>query len=363
MEGGFIQDYTDCLMALDVKANMDEPSGTNDEDDETNNDSLPSKEHEHDNAITTIDDPDGEGFVPADGDTKLVPVLGMEFDSDDAAMAFYDAYAMRMGFGFRVEGYYKKKKTLGDGKKKRDRMSQREGCNAMMEVIKKGTGTWARLPTMDTFFKEHFNARPTLQAFIAEFEKELIRRHELEAQTELDTTYTKPTLKTASPIEKQAAEIYTRAVFDRFQEEFVQSIGYRYDQIKSGVVSKYSVARHDGDEETFIVSFDASKKRADCSCNKFEFSGILCGHILTIFIIFDLRVLPEEYILNRWTRNAKSSAVVDERAQNRRYCDTTTSLAMQQNALRRHQCLWRSIRLRRRLFRRRSLKSLRRRKM
>ncbi|KAK1293207.1 Protein FAR1-RELATED SEQUENCE 3 [Acorus calamus] len=168
---------------------------------------------------------------------------------------------------------------------------------------------------MDTFFKAHFSARPTLQVFIAEFEKELIRRHELEAQAELDTTYTKPTLKTASPIEKQAAEIYTRAVFDRFQEEFMQSIGYRYDQIKSGVVSKYSVARHDGDEETFIVSFDASKKRANCSCNKFEFAGILCGHILTIFIIFDLRVLPEEYILNRWTRNAKSSTVVDERAQ------------------------------------------------
>ena len=42
-----------------------------------------------------------------------------------------------------------------------------------------------------------------------------------------------------------------------------------------------------------------------CSCKKFEFAGILCSHALKILDINNIRSVPEEYILKRWTIDAK----------------------------------------------------------
>ncbi|KHF98253.1 far1-related sequence 3 -like protein [Gossypium arboreum] len=44
----------------------------------------------------------------------------------------------------------------------------------------------------------------------------------------------------------------------------------------------------------------------------FEYSGILCRHILTVFTVTNVLTLPPHYILKRWTRNAKSGVGTDE---------------------------------------------------
>ncbi|URE07417.1 FAR1 DNA-binding domain, partial [Musa troglodytarum] len=101
-----------------------------------------------------------------DGDAKnQVPCLGMEFESDTVARAFYNAYALRLGFGIRVarsrserrkgvevmvmkrfvclkEGHHKKKVTENGAKKKRKRLSIRDGCPAMMEVVRRAPEKW-----------------------------------------------------------------------------------------------------------------------------------------------------------------------------------------------------------------------------
>ena len=48
-----------------------------------------------------------------------------------------------------------------------------------------------------------------------------------------------------------------------------------------------------------------SEMKASCSCQMFEYSGILCRHILTVFTVTNVLTLPPHYILNRWTRNAR----------------------------------------------------------
>ncbi|KAI4971785.1 hypothetical protein ZWY2020_002699 [Hordeum vulgare] len=94
------------------------------------------------------------------------PYLGMEFASDAAARAFYNEYALVLGFGIRVarsrserrkgtevlvmkrfvcmkEGHHKKKKDVDSSdKKKRKRLSIREGCPAMMEVVRRAPEKW-----------------------------------------------------------------------------------------------------------------------------------------------------------------------------------------------------------------------------
>lgn len=93
------------------------------------------------------------------GSSDGEPYLGMEFESEEAAKVFYDAYATHMGFIMRVDAF---RRSMRDGKvvwrrlvcnkegfrKLRPRRSEnrkpravtREGCKAMIVVKKEKTG-------------------------------------------------------------------------------------------------------------------------------------------------------------------------------------------------------------------------------
>lgn len=165
--------------------------------------------------------------------------------------------------------------------------------------------------SLSMFFEKYLNRNTPLQVFISILDQSMAVWNEREALEDFASTCTRPTLKTPSSILKQAAAIYTRTVFDLFQDEFVESLGYFADKIEGGVISKYNVTK-DENACTFIVTHDSSEERTSCSCYKFERSGILCRHILRVYLTVDVRLLPEHYILKRWTKDAKNGFVLDE---------------------------------------------------
>ncbi|PNX83968.1 FAR1-related protein [Trifolium pratense] len=57
--------------------------------------------------------------------------------------------------------------------------------------------------------------------------------------------------------------------------------------------------------------YESSHKLA--SCKKFDTFGILCSHALKVFEANDVKVVPEKYILTRWTREARYGIVKDSR--------------------------------------------------
>ncbi|XP_066351958.1 protein FAR1-RELATED SEQUENCE 9-like isoform X2 [Miscanthus floridulus] len=103
-------------------------------------------------------------LFPVESDACLEPRLGMEFESGEAAKTFYIAYAGRVGFSVRIarsrkskcsesiimlrfvcsrEGFSKEKRVVAAGKKTRKRAASiREGCNAMLEVLRRGDSKW-----------------------------------------------------------------------------------------------------------------------------------------------------------------------------------------------------------------------------
>lgn len=169
-----------------------------------------------------------------------------------------------------------------------------------------------RLESLNKFFKRNFNAKTSLLAFIERFDQATTSQYEKEACADYHSTmYTKPLLKTPSPIEKQAATLYTNAVFEKFQEEFVESLGYCVDKLEDGLVSKYNVIRDEDNGKSYTVIYDECSKKANCSCCKFEYSGILCRHILRVFFTVGIRSLLEAYILRRWTKSTKSVALTE----------------------------------------------------
>ncbi|OMP11666.1 Zinc finger, PMZ-type [Corchorus olitorius] len=175
-----------------------------------------------------------------------------------------------------------------------------------------GMYTTQQSKSVNSLFDGYVHAGTTLQDFAEQYEKALNDRSEKEARAEFETFYTKPVLKTPLPIEKQAAEVYTRKLFSVFQDEIYESLVLA---VKSndddGLSRTYEVARFDEENKVYLVGLNITDHIASCSCKMFEFEGILCRHVLAVFKAANIFLLPQHYILKRWTRNAKAEAILD----------------------------------------------------
>ncbi|XP_028553412.1 protein FAR1-RELATED SEQUENCE 5-like isoform X3 [Dendrobium catenatum] len=189
--------------------------------------------------------------------------------------------------------------------------------------------TTQRSESINTFFRKNFDTKISLQAFISKFDQAMDNRYEKELQEDFDALRSQQILKTDSHMEKQTAGIYTRAVFERFQAELVEALDHYTEKIQDGAISKYTVERHGDDHihRRHIVAFNESEKKAVCTCYKFESSGILCKHVLVVFFFNGVVLLPEHYILKRWTKKAKSGIVFDEGdVETQSYCQESPTL-------------------------------------
>ncbi|XWS68381.1 hypothetical protein CRYUN_Cryun04dG0085200 [Craigia yunnanensis] len=176
--------------------------------------------------------------------------------------------------------------------------------------------TTQRSDSMNSYFDGFVNASTNLNQFFKLYEKALESRSEKEVKADYDTMNNSPALKTPSPMEKQASELYTRKLFTRFQEELVGTLTFmasKSDDDDDDIIT-YQVAKFGEDHKAYYVKFNVLEMKATCSCQMFEFSGLLCRHVLAVFRVTNVLTLPSHYILKRWTRNAKSSVILDERA-------------------------------------------------
>lgn len=203
------------------------------------------------------------------------------------------------------------------------------GDNEWLQSMYNARQQWVPVYLQDTFFGEmsitqgsdninsyfdgYINASTNVQVLIKQYEKAIATRYEKEVKADYDTINTAPVLKTPSPMEKQAANLYTRKIFVIFQDELVETLAYTATIIDdTGSETMYRVAKFGEDHKTHFVRFNVFEKKASCSCQMFEFSGIICRHILAVFRVTNVLTLPSHYILKRWTRNARSGVLLDE---------------------------------------------------
>ncbi|KAG8364634.1 hypothetical protein BUALT_Bualt18G0017800 [Buddleja alternifolia] len=158
------------------------------------------------------------------------------------------------------------------------------------------------------FFDGFFGATiTTIQLLIKQYEKAVSSWHERELKADFDTYHTTPVLRTPSPTEKQAANLYTKTIFMKFQGELVETLANPATIVDdSGTFITYRVAKFGEDHKAHTVRFNAFEMKAKCSCRMFDFSGVICRHVLSVFRAKNVFTLPSEYVLKRWTRNAKT---------------------------------------------------------
>lgn len=164
-----------------------------------------------------------------------------------------------------------------------------------------------------SFFNGYVTQHTTIPSFFTQYERALENSFERETLADYDTICSTPDLKTPSPMEQQAANLYSKMVFSKFQEELVETFIYTANKTEDdGVVSKFRVAKYEQDHKAYTVTWDVSEMNAKCRCQMFEYSGILCRHILTVFTVTNVLTLPSHYILKRWTKNARFNHWSDE---------------------------------------------------
>ncbi|KAH0636348.1 hypothetical protein KY285_036100 [Solanum tuberosum] len=161
-------------MAVDESNNHDEMVETSSPKEFTTNAVRPEDNATDDVGI--VETSTGKEFTPngleAEGRSNMEPYVGMEFESEEAAKAYYSTYATHLGFIMRVDAFrrsmrngelvwrrlvcnkegFSKSRQSQNGKKKCRAI--REGCKAMIIVKKEQSGKWL----VAKLVKEHNHA-------------------------------------------------------------------------------------------------------------------------------------------------------------------------------------------------------------
>nr|DAD47716.1 TPA_asm: hypothetical protein HUJ06_017653 [Nelumbo nucifera] len=176
--------------------------------------------------------------------------------------------------------------------------------------------TTQRSKRVRKFFKGHLSRDMSLEDFARGVEKAVISWRKKETEVDSHMNQVHPSFVVRMYIGEEAAKIYTAAVFLEFQKELISSLRYMCEKIEDdGTVSIYKLWMLERKNRQYIVKFSSRNICANCSCQKFESMGFLCRHILKVFFVTNVHYIPPQYILNRWTKDAKCGAVVYQKGE------------------------------------------------
>ncbi|CAI0433608.1 unnamed protein product [Linum tenue] len=120
---------------------------------------------------------------------------------------------------------------------------------------------------------------------------------------------TSPRLRADVEVLRQASEIYTPNVFQMFQEEYLKVWDCTIDKISKTEVEVVYKVIYVGRGTEHQVRFEFSSQGVECSCRKFDFVGILCAHALKVLDKKNIKHIPKQYIMKRWTKDAKDGQI------------------------------------------------------
>ncbi|KAI3960200.1 hypothetical protein MKW98_016924 [Papaver atlanticum] len=176
-----------------------------------------------------------------------------------------------------------------------------------------GMSTAQQNESMKPFFDGCIQSKTTLKEFVEQYESALRKKVVKEMKDDAESFSKLIPTVTSYPIEKQVQGVYTISKFKEFQVEVIGKMYCDFLQIEEGPMVKRYVIREDvwledfNKRMTFTVSFDERDCAVHCSCQMFEFQGILCRHAVNVLIHNDVRLLPDKYILRRWRKDVKRS--------------------------------------------------------
>ncbi|XP_076905022.1 protein FAR-RED ELONGATED HYPOCOTYL 3-like isoform X1 [Bidens hawaiensis] len=181
----------------------------------------------------------------------------------------------------------------------------------MRDVCLAGMSTLQRSESVNCYFDKYVHKKTSVQEFVKQYESIIQDRYEEEAKADSDTWNKPPVLKSPSPFEKHVSSLYTPAVLKKFQSEVLgASACMPKKDAHVDTVITYRVPEYEKNIEN-IVYHNELTSEVSCTCRLFELKGYLCRHVLIVLQFYcGLSVIPSQYILKRWTKDAKNRGLI-----------------------------------------------------
>ncbi|KAL1178697.1 hypothetical protein V6Z11_A03G112300 [Gossypium hirsutum] len=185
----------------------------------------------------------------------------------------------------------------------------------IMNVLLAGMSTVQRAESVNSFFDKYVHKKTTVQDFLKHYEAILQDRYEEEAKANSDSWSKVPALKSPSPFEKSVVGVYTHTLFKKFQIEVVGAIAcHPKPENHDSTCSIFRVQDLEKNQD-FIVTLNEMKAEVSCICRLYEYKGYLCRHAMVVLQINGHSAIPSQYILKRWTKEAKSRHFMSEESE------------------------------------------------
>ncbi|RAL44881.1 hypothetical protein DM860_003640 [Cuscuta australis] len=115
-------------------------------------------------------------------------------------------------------------------------------------------------------------------------------------------------LKTGAPMESHAAAVLTPFAFSKLQEQLVLAAHYASFQLEDCFLVRHHT-KSDGGRNVYWAPLEGI---IGCSCQLYEFSGILCRHALRVLSAGNCFQIPDRYLPLRWRRISSSAQMVNQ---------------------------------------------------
>ncbi|CAL5390336.1 unnamed protein product [Camellia sinensis] len=172
-------------------------------------------------------------------------------------------------------------------------MKEKWGWPYIMNSWAAGMSTTQLSESFNAFLKDYLNCDHNLMEFFKHFERVLYEKRYKELETEYNLSQKLPRVSIPTLMLKQVAEIYTKTIFEEFQNEYVQSIEASIiGTTNDGESTIFTIRTMVDGKKNKIVTMDRGGCLS-CSCKKFEVKGILCRYCVKVLRdIFNATELP-----------------------------------------------------------------------
>lgn len=162
-----------------------------------------------------------------------------------------------------------------------------------------------RCESMNSVLKRYLKSKHNLYRFYQHYERLLHDRRRIEAASEFSTKYCHINPSLSNRILNHAASVYTLTVFKVVQSEHLNLVTCVVVKVVQCFTTKICTIQVDQPNHSHTGKYDPSNNLLDCSWKEFNDMGILCCHAFRVLDHFHVIELPSQYILKRWTKEAK----------------------------------------------------------
>ena len=101
--------------------------------------------------------------------------------------------------------------------------------------------------------------------------------------------------------------MYTPKLFDVFQTEVEEVMALSILECNVSQTHRYVVGVFNQNGK-YEIMWNPLDETLSCTCRNFESFGILCRHGLKVLDVFDIKLIPNRYIMKTWRRDAKDGS-------------------------------------------------------